>query len=109
LGLFLLLSTVEDSKKPVLLLKVLKTLLVLESLWNYYYKLLEEDQAGPTIITFKIEPTFPIIVIKIKVISNIIDGLGYLKLPHANILEVFKEGEMVYLIYKCLSVSLVDI
>ena len=35
-----------------------------------------------------------------------------LKLPYpniVNILEVFKEGEIVYLIYKCLSVLLADI
>ena len=86
---------------------MLKTLLVSGSLWNYYYKLLKKDQAGPIIITFKIEPTFPIIVIKTRVISNIIDGLGCLKLPYfniINILKVFKEGEMVYLIYKYLSV-----
>ena len=51
-------------------------------------------------------------VIKIKVISNIIDNLECLKLPYpniVNILKVFKKGEMVHLIYKCLSVLLVDI
>ena len=51
-------------------------------------------------------------VIKTRVISNIINSLGYLKLPHfniVNILKVFKEGEMVYLIYKCLSILLADI
>jgi len=64
------------------------------------------------VITFKIKPTFPIIVIKIKVTSKIVNGLECLKLPYpniVNILKVFKEGEMVHLIYKCLSVSLVDI
>ena len=64
------------------------------------------------IITFKIEPTFPIIVIKIRVTSSAIDGLECLKLPYPNIiniLKVFKEGDIVYLIYKCLSISLVDI
>ncbi|XTI82851.1 hypothetical protein V2W45_1224868, partial [Cenococcum geophilum] len=68
--------------------------------------------AGPVVITFKIEPTFPIIVIKIRVISKTVNGLECSKLPHLNIiniLEVFKEGKMVYLIYECLSVSLADI
>ena len=51
-------------------------------------------------------------VIKIRVISNIIDGLECLKLLYPNIiniLKVFKKGEMVYLIYKCLSILLADI
>jgi len=64
------------------------------------------------IIAFKIELTFPIIVIKTRVISNIIDDLECLKLPYpniVNILKVFKEGEIVYLIYKCLSILLADI
>ncbi|XTI86687.1 hypothetical protein V2W45_1232992, partial [Cenococcum geophilum] len=68
--------------------------------------------AGPAVITFKIEPTFPIVVVKIKVTSKTVNGLECLKLPHpniVNILEVFKEGEMVYLIYKYLFVSLADI
>ena len=74
--------------------------------------MLKEDQVRPAVITFKIEPTFPIMVIKTRVISKIVNSLECLKLPYpniVNILEVFKEGEMVYLIYKCLSVSLVDI
>ena len=64
------------------------------------------------IIAFKIELTFSIVVIKIKVISNIIDGLECLKLPYpniVNILKVFKKGKMVYLIYECLSILLVNI
>jgi len=64
------------------------------------------------VIAFKIEPTFPIVVIKTRVTSKTVNGLKCLKLPYpniVNILEVFKEGEMVYLIYKCLSVSLADI
>ena len=51
-------------------------------------------------------------VIKIRVISSAMDGLECLKLPHpniVNILKVFKEGDIVYLIYECLSVSLADI
>ena len=51
-------------------------------------------------------------VIKTRVTSNIINSLGCLKLPYSNIiniLKVFKEGDMVYLIYECLSVSLADI
>jgi hypothetical protein len=74
--------------------------------------LLKEDQVGPVVITFKIELTFPIIVIKIRVISKTVNDLECLKLPYpniVNILEVFKEGEMVYLIYKCLFVLLADI
>ena len=51
-------------------------------------------------------------VIKTKIISNIINSLKCLKLLYPNIiniLKIFKEGEMVYLIYKYLSVLLVDI
>ncbi|XTI91882.1 hypothetical protein V2W45_1247570, partial [Cenococcum geophilum] len=68
--------------------------------------------AGPMVITFKIKPTFPIVVIKTRVISKTVNGLECSKLPHpniVNILEVFEEGEMVYLIYECLSVSLANI
>ena len=74
--------------------------------------MLKEDQVGPIVIAFKIEPTFPIMVIKTRVISKIVNDLECLKLPHpniVNILEVFKEGEIVHLIYECLSISLVDI
>ena len=51
-------------------------------------------------------------VIKIRVISKTVNDLESLKLPHPNIiniLEVFKEGEIVYLIYECLSILLADI
>ncbi|XTI84448.1 hypothetical protein V2W45_1224693, partial [Cenococcum geophilum] len=68
--------------------------------------------AGPAVITFKIKPTFPIMVIKTRVTSKTVNGLECSKLPHpniVNILEVFKEGEIVHLIYECLSVLLADI
>lgn len=51
-------------------------------------------------------------VIKERAVSITIDGLKCLMLPYPNlinILKVFNKGGIAYLIYKCLSILLVDI